>query len=365
MVGQIDKESLTWRLTPDLLGILDETGVFTDTNPAWFKTLGRLPEDIESRQFFDFLHPDDMADAEQAFADIQKGKAILQFENRYRHKDGSYRWLSWNAVPEEGLFFCSARDITAAKNNEAMLKTREDEARLREQFIAVLSHDLRSPVAAVSSAIWTALRQEQTEKSRRLLLTAEVSLVRMTGLISDVMDFARARLGGDIGIDAAEPVALKPVLEQVVQEIRLANSGVVIVEDFFFYDQIQCDAARIGQLLSNLVSNAVFHGDQYQPIRVRAFDDGIDLILTVTNFGKPIPPAAQAKLFEPFTRAEVMKSQNGLGLGLFIAQQIALGHGGTLTVRSDEAETEFRLTLPRMDESEPSSEDQEEPSYAR
>ncbi|WP_299779900.1 PAS domain-containing sensor histidine kinase [uncultured Roseobacter sp.] len=347
VVGQIDRYSLTWRVTPDLLGILDKSGVFTDTNPAWFKTLGRLPEDIESRQFFDFIHPDDIPKTERAFVKIQNGEPILQFENRYQHKDGSYRWLSWNAVPEAGLFFCSARDITDAKDNEQMLRTKEDEAQLREQFIAVLGHDLRTPIAAVSSAIWTALRQEQTEKSRRLLTTAEVSLGRMTALISDVMDFARARLGGDIGIAPTQSVELTPILAQVVQEIRLSNPDTTIIEDFHFFDNVQCDGDRISQLLSNLVSNAVFHGEQDEPVRVRAFNEGENLVLTVANFGKPIPQAAQEKLFEPFTRAELRQSQNGLGLGLFIAKQIALGHGGTLSVTSDDIETEFRLVLPR------------------
>ncbi|WP_298916353.1 PAS domain-containing sensor histidine kinase [uncultured Roseobacter sp.] len=345
--GQIDKESLTWRVTPDLLGILDKTGVFTHTNPAWFKTLGRLPEDIESRLFFDFIHPDDIPKAEQAFVDIQNGMPILQFENRYRHKDGSYRWLSWNAVPEDDLFFCNARDITTSKENEARLKTKDDEARLREQFIAVLGHDLRTPLAAVSGAIWSALRQEQTDKSRKLLMTTEASLNRMSELISNVMDFARARLGGDIGIEVKEIANLTPVLEQVVQEIRLSHPGVILIEDYHFSDQLECDTDRIGQLFSNLLSNAVFHGDQYEPIRIRAYDDGQDFVLTVTNFGKQIPAPAQEKMFEPFSRAEVQKSQNGLGLGLFIAKQIALEHGGTLTASSDEIETTFSLTLPR------------------
>ena len=347
MAGQIDRKSLTWRVTPDLLGILDKAGVFTDTNPAWYQTLGRLPEDIESRRFFDFIHPDDIPKTEQAFVDIQQGMPILQFENRYRHKDGSYRWLSWNAVPEEDLFFCSARDITAAKNNELMLKTKEDEARLREQFIAVLGHDLRTPMAAVRSAIWTVLQQDQSDKSRRLLTSAETSLDRMAELISDVMDFARAQLGGDIGIEPRGAVTLKPVLAQVVQEMRLSHPQAIIVEDLQFSDPVRCDPDRIGQLLSNLLSNAVFHGDQAQAIGVRAFDAAEGHVISETNAGPRIPEAVQAHMFEPFSRCEVRKSQNGLGLGLFIAKQIALGHAGSLTATSDDVETEFRLILPR------------------
>lgn len=347
MATKADKESLTWRVTPDLLGILDSSGIFIDTNPAWFKTLGRLPKDIESRRFFEFIHPEDIPKTEQAFADIQRDIPILQFENRYRHKDGSYRWLSWNAVPEGDLYFCNARDITTAKQNEQIIRSKEEEAVFREQFIAVLGHDLRTPVAAVSSAIWVALRQEQTAKSRRVLTVAELSLDRISGLISDVMDFAKARLGGDMSIVRADVGDLTAVLEQTVQEIRMTHSDALILEDYLFAGPVLCDAARIAQLLSNLVSNAVFYGAADQPIQVRGFDEGQNRMLTISNFGDQIPPSALSKLFEPFARADVRQSQNGLGLGLFIAKQIAVGHGGDLTVRSGEIETEFRLTLPR------------------
>lgn len=89
MKDSIDAGSRTRRLTPDLLGVLDVRGRFTDTDPAWLATLGRRPEDVESRRFFDVIHPDDMARTGQAFVGIQRGEPILRFEHRYRHADGS------------------------------------------------------------------------------------------------------------------------------------------------------------------------------------------------------------------------------------------------------------------------------------
>ena len=102
----------TWLITPDLLGVLNSDGYFRGTNPAWEATLGYKPEDIERNQFLDFIHPDDLARTQEAFVAIQKGLPVLNFENRYRHKNGTYRWLSWNCVPDDGLLYCSARDVT-------------------------------------------------------------------------------------------------------------------------------------------------------------------------------------------------------------------------------------------------------------
>jgi sigma-B regulation protein RsbU (phosphoserine phosphatase) len=209
-----EKGSLTWTVTPDLLGILNRSGRFTDTNPAWFKTLGLTPSDIETKIFFDFIHPDDLAATEQAFKDIQAGMNILGFENRYCHADGDYRWLSWNCVPVNDLFFCSARDITAQKSTEEALRTSADVAALREQFVAVLGHDLRNPLAAISSGMNILRRKYDHEDTRDLIKSMDTSVRRMAGLIDDVMDFARARLGGGISVHDVKEVILTATLKQ-------------------------------------------------------------------------------------------------------------------------------------------------------
>ncbi|WP_435660137.1 PAS domain-containing sensor histidine kinase [Leisingera caerulea] len=347
MPTHMDRTTLTWKVTPDLLGVVDASGIFTDTNPAWYTTLGLLPEDIETRQFFHFVHPDDISRTEAAFERVKHGHPVLQFENRYRHKDGSYRWLSWNAVPEGDRFFCSARDVTRAKENEAHLATREQEARFREQFIAVLGHDLRNPLSAVGAALRLLENEPQSAKALEILSLGRQSVTRMSSLINDILDFARARLGNGIEIGHPEKTDLRPVLSQTVEEIRLANPDTDLREEYSFQDPLACDPERMAQLVSNLLSNAVTHGTPGKPVTVTASDDGDDFILSVANAGKPIPQETMDLLFEPFTRAEMRASQNGLGLGLFIAQQIAKGHGGLLTAQSDEQQTVFTLRMPR------------------
>ena len=342
-----EKGSLTWRITPDLLGIVDASGFFTQTNPAWFATLGYKPDFIESHYFSEFVHPEDIAKTQVVFEELNAGRSCLAFVNRYRHADGSYRWLSWNAVPVEGRFFCSARDISAQKESEAALQTVAQEAALREQFIAVLGHDLRNPLAAMSSGMNILRRMHDDADTRAMLKAMSGSVMRMAGLIDDVMDFARARLGDGLARQPKHPMTLLPTLEQTVQEIRSANPDCAITQHFDFTDPVICEPARIAQLLSNLLSNAVSHGDPARPIHVAAFDEGGAFCLTVANEGLRIPDTARAMLFSPFARADVRESQNGLGLGLFIAAEIAKGHRGTLTFTSDDDGTVFRVEIPQ------------------
>ncbi|OBY24728.1 PAS domain-containing sensor histidine kinase [Leisingera sp. JC1] len=344
----MDRTSRTWKVTPDLLGVIDSSGVFMDTNPAWFDTLGLLPGEIESRQFFDFIHPEDLSRTEAAFERIKQGKPVLQFENRYRHKDGSYRWLSWNAVPEGDRFYCSARDVTKSKENAASLASREQEAHFREQFIAVLGHDLRNPLSAIGAALRLLENEPQSAKALEILALGRQSVTRMSALINDILDFARSRLGEGIEVARSESTELRPVLSQTVEEIRLANPDTPITESYSFTDPLYCDTDRIAQLVSNLLSNAVTHGTTGKPVTVAAGDDGSDFVLSVANHGDPIPADTMALLFEPFTRSGTRESQNGLGLGLYIAQQIAAAHGGRLTAVSDEAQTVFSLRMPRQ-----------------
>ncbi|WP_409568342.1 PAS domain S-box protein [Methylobacterium sp. E-041] len=115
----------TWRVSPDIMGVLNADGYFEASNPAWADVLGWSEEEVARTVFFDFIHPDDQAVTHAAWdAAIQLGSPALRFENRYRHRDGTWRWLSWVAVPDEGKVYCSARDITAIKESEAELAAR-------------------------------------------------------------------------------------------------------------------------------------------------------------------------------------------------------------------------------------------------
>jgi sigma-B regulation protein RsbU (phosphoserine phosphatase) len=226
------------------------------------------------------------------------------------------------------------------------LARERETSELREQFIAVLGHDLRNPLASISAGARILGREAKTDKEHQVIAMLETTVVRMAGLIDNVLDFARGRLGGGITLyrDAHRP--LEPVLHQVIDELRLSSPGRQIEAEYMIDAPIDCDRGRIGQLVSNLVGNALSHGSSNQPVRVRAAtEDGL-FKLSVANSGEPIPEAAMDKLFEPFFRGDVRPSRQGLGLGLHIASQIAKAHEGTLTVVSTSEETRFTFAMP-------------------
>jgi sigma-B regulation protein RsbU (phosphoserine phosphatase) len=229
---------------------------------------------------------------------------------------------------------------------KASLADEREASELREQFIAVLGHDLRNPLASISAGARILGRNAQTEKDLQVVAMLQTTVMRMAGLIDNVLDFARGRLGGGITLDRDARKALEPVLHQVIDELRLSSPGRQIEAEYAIDTPVDCDRTRIGQLVSNLVGNAVIHGAANEPVRVRAAtEDGL-FKLSVANAGDPIPKAAMEKLFEPFFRGEVRASQQGLGLGLHIASQIAKAHDGVLTVTSTPKETKFTFVMP-------------------
>lgn len=228
--------------------------------------------------------------------------------------------------------------------SESDLKTERLGTEFREQFIAVLGHDLRNPLASIDAGAKILQRGQLDEKSRSILTLMQSSVGRMSGLIDNVLDFARGRLGGGLGIEKSDAVPLKPMLEQVVAELRVSQPDRVIAADFCDA-VIKCDPGRLGQLLSNLLGNAITHGAPGSVIQVSSnVRDGI-FELSVANAGTPIPPGVAEHLFKPFVRASAKPSQQGLGLGLYIASEIAKAHNGTLSVASSEDETRFTLLM--------------------
>ncbi len=229
--------------------------------------------------------------------------------------------------------------------SRGQLLAEHETAELREQFIAVLGHDLRNPLAAIDGGTNLLMREPQSEKSQRVIGLIRGSVLRMSGLIDNVMDFARGRLGGGLQLNRSnKPLAL--TLEQVVGELRTSYPERRIELNVDPAAQLYADHARLAQMFSNLLANAITHGATDQPVRVEAVLEHSELELTVANAGSAIPPEAMQQLFQPFYRSNPHSRVQGLGLGLYIASQIAKAHGGRLEVTSDAAETRFTFSMP-------------------
>jgi signal transduction histidine kinase len=229
---------------------------------------------------------------------------------------------------------------------EANVLDLQSTSALREQFIAVLGHDLRNPLASISGGVSLLRKEAVSKRGVQILDMMHGSVVRMTGLIDNVLDFARGRLGGGIALTRKADVALEPILQQVVNELRIGAQSRTIETSFALPDPVNCDPARFGQMVSNLLANALTHGAPGEPVRLHAATDGSQLELWVANGGEPIPPEAIGRLFHPFFRGEARPSQQGLGLGLHIASEIASAHGGKIEVVSTAQETRFTFLMP-------------------
>ena len=219
-------------------------------------------------------------------------------------------------------------------------------AELREQFIAVLGHDLRNPLSAVGATAELLSRRTEPELVRlgtRLGATTR----RMSQLINDVLDLARSRLGAGMGVAMVETDGLAAALEDVVFELREAHPQRRIDADIVIPCTVRCDTGRLQQLLSNLLGNALTYGAVDRPVRVAASVEGGELMLVVANEGEPIAASDLARVFEPYWRPVSSKPGGGLGLGLYICAQIATAHGGAMRVESSaESGTVFSARLP-------------------
>ena len=250
---------------------------------------------------------------------------------------------------QERLATSEANLATSEANlatSQANLTDERATSELREQFIAVLGHDLRSPLSALTSGISILGRQPQSEKSGHVLTLMRQSSSRMSGLIDNVLDFARGRLGGGISLDR-QSVDMTALLAELVEEHRSSHPDREIRLDCPRDLYLNCDPRRLSQLVSNLLGNALTHGSSAEPVRVVCQqDDGFTL--SVANGGAAISDGALARLFQPFKRGgqDSSGSGDGLGLGLYIASQVAIAHGGGLSVKSDQRETVFTLHIP-------------------
>jgi signal transduction histidine kinase len=230
--------------------------------------------------------------------------------------------------------------------SEATLHEERETAELREQFIAVLGHDLRNPLSAISSAAGLLKMASPEPRVEKISGIIQDSVSRMSGLIENVLDFARTRLGDGITLHQGDGIDLAPVLNQILGEASSSWPDRVIETHFSLSGNVQCDPVRIGQLFSNLLGNAISHGKEDQPIKITAITGGGSFELAVANAADPIPASKLDRLFHPFSRGDANAYQQGLGLGLYIASEIARAHGGVLEVTSDDSETRFTFRMP-------------------
>lgn len=216
----------------------------------------------------------------------------------------------------------------------------------REQFLAVVAHDLRNPLSTMHVASEILSRSPDLAMGR-IGKRLRSSAARMTGLVNDLVDFSRGRAGSAMPIRMSRCDDLDSLLEHVVQEVRDIHPQRHIRSDIHMGDTVRCDPARLQQLVSNLLANAVNYGAADSRIVVQAGVDGGQASVAVTNWGNTIAPERLNGIFAAYTRDSALCEDTSLGLGLHICQLIATAHHGELSVTSDaDTGTRFEMRWP-------------------
>lgn len=219
--------------------------------------------------------------------------------------------------------------------------------RLQEEFTAILGHDLRNPVAALTAGVRQLEKEPLSDRARQISRLMQSSLHRMHELIENIMLHAKSRLGGGISILAQPDAPLASAITQVVDEIRVVSPNHEIIVNLDLDGPVNCDPARLAQAVSNLVTNAIKHGAPGTPVAVSGKGGIGEIVIEVSNEGNPIPEEAQKDLFQPFRRGN-SGDVSGLGLGLYIASSIAQAHGGVISTKSCNGSTTFTLRIPAL-----------------
>ncbi|MNS29824.1 Autoinducer 2 sensor kinase/phosphatase LuxQ [compost metagenome] len=345
-----------WETSVDLLAVIDELGHFERLSPSWEPTLGWTPHELGHRPFIEFVHPDDVSSTLAQYERTRQGAPAVHFENRYRCKDGTYRWIAWSASHENGKLYCVARDVTHAKAQEAELR-RQTEALARanaykDQFLDILSHELRTPLNVITGfgsiladELEGPLNAAQRTSVARILGGAD----RMGALVDALLPADSVQTGRPPL--SATPVAFCEALDEALAQARpLAEAkGLTIAaascEPGFV---VLADSRHLVHILSVLLTNAVTFTPE-GGVQVRVFIAGDTLRCEVADTGIGIAPEAQAAIFESFMQADLTapRQSGGTGLGLSIAKKLVETYGGQIGVESElGAGATFWLRLP-------------------
>ncbi|HEY7958334.1 MAG TPA: ATP-binding protein [Polyangia bacterium] len=335
---------------PQLAWIADDRGNVFWYNKRWLDYTGATLDEMTGWRWQKLHHPAHLQRV------VEKFKQHLASGERWEDtfpllgKDGKYRWFLSRALP---IRDSSGRVVRwFGTNTDVTEHARLEEA--REQFIGILGHDLRNPLNAIVMATAILKKSVLEPGPERAVGRIASSAERMRRMISDLLDFTRGRLGGGIPI-APKPTDLRAICRAVLDEVEAVNPERRIGFSAEGDTAGTWDDQRLGQVVQNLVSNAIQHGDSKSPILLAI--DGRDpdsVTLSVSNQGSTIPAALLPDLFEPFRRLAKSgenpeSGSTSLGLGLFIVAEVARAHGGQVRAEStDERGTRFEVRLPRV-----------------
>jgi PAS domain S-box-containing protein len=337
----------------DLLCIADTDGYFRHLNRQWEQTLGYTIEELEGRQFLEFVHPDDLQGTFEAIATLSDQRPVIGFTNRYRCKDGSYRWIEWRSAPAGRLIYAAARDITSHVEDAEALRVANEalEAANREleAFSYSVSHDLRAPLRHISGFVDLLQRNaagQLDEKNRRWLDTVAEAARDMGQLIDDLLVFSRMGRSELLGADCD----LRAIVDEIIEMLMRGAGDRSVIWSVADLPVVHGDPSMLRLALMNLLGNAFKYTRTRQPacIEIGCGEDGDEWVFRITDNGVGFDMRYADKLFGVFQRLHSPKEYEGTGIGLANVQRIVHRHGGRVWADGEvDRGATFSFSLPR------------------
>jgi PAS domain S-box-containing protein len=332
-----DKEALQiFELSPDLIGMGNLEGFFTRINSAFGRLLGYSDQEFLSKPFLAFVHDDDFSRTAQALSEAVEGKQLLLVENRYRCKDGSYKWIDWRVRVDSSdkRFYAVGRDVTQQKEAENRLKRAIDKAdranRAKSEFLANMSHEIRTPLSGMVTMTKvlqdTNLDARQSKFASAILLSAET----LVQILDDILDLTKFESGHiKISDNNFSLEALLAHCGSLFQPLAEAKNLVFRMEKALQgHDRVRGDKIRVYQVIANLISNAIKFTERGSVnCRVSLEEQegmGCLLKVSVQDTGPGISPAQHEHIFDRFTQLSggFSKRYAGTGLGLTVSKSL-------------------------------------------
>jgi PAS domain S-box-containing protein len=350
-----------YALSPDLVCRVGLDGRFQRTNPAFERMLGYRESDVLGREITELAHASDAEAMRRELFVLAQSSAHTRFEARYRHADGSYRWLEWDAFSfaDRGFISATARDVSEIKARQVELVRAKQEAeranRARGDFLANVSHEIRTPMNGIIGMTELALDTPLTDQQREYLQMVQGSALALLDVINSVLDFSKIE-AGKLQIEAIDFTLRDTLTGALKPQALIANrKGVELLYDEGpgIPERLRGDPGRLRQVLVNLVGNAVKFTERgevhvlVQKVEDRGEDVAVRFEVRDTGIG--IPRDKLDSIFEAFTQADGSTSRRfgGTGLGLSIASSLVDLMGGEVAVESEEGVgSVFSFTLP-------------------
>jgi len=364
-------------ISPGLLSVAGFDGYFKMLNPAWEKVLGYSIDELCSKPYLELVHPDDRAKATDEALEIRGGETVFRFKNRYRCKDGSYRWLEWMATPSPAhhLIYASARDVTRsvrmeqglrgsnerlkrrAASREFLLRESTVKAdtlielgRFRDDAAAMIVHDLKNPLSVIVANYDYILDGfEGSADCLEALQASQIAGRRMIRLLANLVDVARLEKG-TLDVRASE-ITLSQLLESVAEQRRVLARSLKIAIILASCPEItaEVDADLVTRTVENIFDNALRYTPSGGSIEIDLREVGPDVEIRIGNSGCAIPVGARSRIFEKYGQVSSDIGRMNLGLGLYFCRLAIEAQGGGIWVEeSEQLPTVFGIRLPRV-----------------